>query len=99
DCVYLEKVLDVIAPVKQNSDIPIILMTHINPIICYGVEAFAADCAASGVSGIIIPDIPMEEEALIADALYNHDIAFIRLAAMTSPKESIEKIAAQAEGF
>src|SRR5699024_3218581 len=70
-----------------------------NPIFCYGVEAFAADCTASGVSGIIIPDIPMEEEALIADALYNHDIAFIRLAAMTSPKERLEKIAAQSEGY
>lgn len=97
--VSLKKVLDTIAPAKQNRDIPIILMTYINPIFCYGVEAFAADCAASGVSGIIIPDIPMEEEALIADALYNHDIAFIRLAAMTSPKERLEKIAAQSEGF
>src|SRR5699024_3771532 len=76
DDVSLKKVLDTIAPTKQNRDIPIILMTYINPIFCYGVETFAADCAASGVSGIIIPDIPMEEEALIADALYNHDIAF-----------------------
>src|SRR5699024_1395138 len=87
------------APTKQNRDIPIILMTYINPIFCYGVETFAADCAASGVSGIIIPDIAMEEEALIADALYNHDIAFIRLSAMTSAKERLEKIASQSEGF
>src|SRR5699024_6031374 len=63
--VSLKKVLDTIAPAKHNRHIPIILMTYINPIFCYGVEAFAADCAASGVSVIIIPDIPMEEEALI----------------------------------
>src|SRR5699024_11074876 len=92
DGVFLKIEVDTIAPVKQNRDIQIILMTYVSPIFCYGVETFAADFAASGVSGIIIPDIPMEEEALIADALYNHDIAFIRLAAMTSPKERLEKI-------
>src|SRR5699024_5390470 len=43
--------------------------------------------------------MPMEEEALITNALYNHDITFIRLAAMRRPKERLEKIAAQSEGF
>lgn len=99
DGVTLKKVLDHIAPAKDDREIPVILMTYINPIFAFGIDSFAATCATSGVDGIIIPDVPMEEEALIADALKKYDIAFIRLAAMTSPKERLEKIAAQSEGF
>ena len=97
--VTLKQVLQTIAPNKEDRKIPVILMTYINPIFRYGVEQFAADCASSGVDGIIIPDIPMEEEALVAGALQENDIAFIRLAAMTSPKERLKQIAAQSEGF
>ena len=74
---------------------PIVLMTYINPIFAYGVEQFAADCKRVGVDGIIVPDIPMEEEELIAPSLAANDIAYIRLAALTSTEDSLKKIAAQ----
>lgn len=95
----LKKVLDVLAPGKAKRKVPIVLMTYINPIFAYGVEEFAAACARVGVDGIIIPDIPMEEEALVAEALAKNDIAFIRLAALTSTPERLKEIAQRSEGF
>ena len=99
DGVTLEKVLHTIRPFKDDRAVPIILMTYINPIFRYGVDQFAKMCADAGVSGVIIPDVPMEEESLVKEALAANHIAFIRLAAMTSPNERLEKIAAQSEGF
>ncbi|WP_339182859.1 tryptophan synthase subunit alpha [Oceanobacillus sp. FSL W7-1293] len=95
----LNLVLDEVRKQKEARSIPIILMTYINPIWNYGYEQFAKDCDTAGVDGIIIPDIPMEEEEDIAAALSNQSIAFIRLAAMTSPDERLEKIAQDSEGF
>lgn len=95
----LKKVLNVLEPAKNTRAVPIVLMTYINPIFAYGVEAFAADCERVGVDGVIIPDLPMEEESLVADALAKHSIAFIRLAALTSTPERLEEIAKRSEGF
>ncbi|AXI07927.1 tryptophan synthase subunit alpha [Oceanobacillus sp. 143] len=83
----------------SSSPVPIILMTYLNPIYSYGMEKFAADCEKSGVDGIIIPDLPMEEEEMIAELLQKHSIAFIRLVAMTSPKGRMIEIAKRSEGF
>lgn len=84
---------------KERSTLPVILMTYFNPIYTYGVEAFAKSCEQAGVSGIIIPDLPMEEESLIADLLKRHAVSFIRLAALTSPEKRLREIAAHTEGF
>lgn len=95
----LKKVLNILLASKDKRKVPIILMTYINPIYAYGIEAFAYDCERVGVDGVIIPDVPLEEEELIADSLKEHDIAFIRLAALTSGSDRLKEIAAKTEGF
>lgn len=95
----LKGVLETLQQSKDDRNIPIILMTYLNPIYMYGIEKFAADCESSGVAGVIIPDIPLEEESLIADSLSNHSIAFIRLAALTSTEERLKELSKRAEGF
>ena len=95
----LKGVLDTLKSFINERNVPIILMTYINPIFNYGVEAFANDCKASGVSGVIIPDVPFEEEAFLLNPLKSNDISFIRLASLTSTQERLEKIAKQSEGF
>lgn len=95
----LANVLETLQLSREKRTIPIILMTYLNPIYKYGIEHFAAACAGSGVDGIIIPDVPMEEEAPIACALQKNDIAFIRLAALTSPIERLTELAKRSEGF
>ena len=95
----LAKVLDVLEKTKLERAIPVVIMTYINPIITFGIEDFARKCAEAGVDGVIIPDLPMEEESLIAEALSRGHIAFVRLAAMTSPTERLQELAERTEGF
>lgn len=95
----LKKVLDVLVAGKETRDIPIVLMTYINPVFVFGIDAFAAECERVGVDGIIIPDLPLEEEDLVTAALKRHSIAFIRLAALTSTPDRLKKIASRSEGF
>lgn len=84
---------------KDTRTIPIVLMTYFNLIYAIGVENFSKRCQEVGVDGLIIPDLPLEEEEEIAPIFHANGIALIRLVAPTSPKERIEKIAQSTEGF
>lgn len=95
--ISLGKILDFLGTFKR--EVPIILMTYLNPIYVYGVDMFAKKCAEVGVAGVIIPDVPLEEEEIVANALENNDIAFIRLVALTSTEERMKEIGKRAEGF
>ncbi|GGM33337.1 tryptophan synthase alpha chain [Paraliobacillus quinghaiensis] len=97
--VSLRDVLNKLADTKQSRNIPIVLMTYINPIFAYGVGAFAKACDEAGVDGLIIPDLPLEEEGIVVPELSANSIALIRLAALTSPKERLAEIAKRTEGF
>lgn len=95
----LQAVFDALQSFKEQSPIPIVFMTYINPIFKYGIDAFFTECAKSGVSGIIIPDLPMEEESLVEPDCTKNNIALIRLAALTSTKERVIELAKRSEGF
>ncbi|MEC5424575.1 tryptophan synthase subunit alpha [Virgibacillus sp. C22-A2] len=95
----LTAVLNTLQDFREKRSVPIILMTYLNPIFVYGIEKFAIDCKKSGVDGVIIPDLPLEEENIVVDFLKENAIAFIRLAAMTSPKSRLIELAAKSEGF
>ncbi len=95
----LKSVLERLASFKEKRSIPVILMTYFNPIYTYGVEKFATDSANAGVTGVIIPDLPLEEEPVIMDYLQEHSISSIHLAAMTSPDDRLAEIARRTEGF
>ncbi|GGJ89108.1 tryptophan synthase alpha chain [Lentibacillus kapialis] len=95
----LKGVLEVLETFKEKRSIPVILMTYLNPILTFGPEKFAEACANAGVNGVIIPDLPLEEETLITEYLMQYAISNIRLAAMTSPDERLTEIAQRTEGF
>src|SRR5690625_1804428 len=97
--VTLRSVLKFLEKTKKNRSVPIILMTYMNPIYKYGIDSFGRDARNAGVAGVIIPDIPLEEEDMVAPSLAENRIAFIRLASMTSPKERLIEIAKRTEGF
>ena len=46
---------------RERTQVPLLLMTYYNPVLHYGLAAFAADAAAAGVDGLIVPDLPVEE--------------------------------------
>ena len=97
--VTLKKVLDELQSFAQEIRIPLVVMTYLNPILAYGIEAFAEDAKLSGVQGLIVPDMPFEESALLHDALKENGIALVQLVSLMSPPERIKKLAAASEGF
>ena len=64
-----------------------------------GITEFVKDCETSGINGLIVPDLPLEESGLLRDELVHTDIALIQLVSLTSPPERIQKITAAGEGF
>jgi tryptophan synthase alpha chain len=78
---------------------PIYLMTYVNPVLSYGPERFAADAAAAGVAGVILPDLPPEEAGGLAEALAGKGLAAVFLVAPTSSEERIRLICEASRGF
>lgn len=97
--VSLRGIFETLFEIRGEINIPIILMTYLNPVFVYGVDRFAEDCVKAGVDGCIIPDMPLEEEGIVSEPLKRSEIALIRLVTLTSPEERIRKIADGAEGF
>ncbi len=97
--VSLSSILLELQKLKETYTIPIVIMTYLNPVFAYGIKSFAADCTEAGVSGIIIPDLPIEEEELVSAELEKHEIALIRLVSITSTEERKAKLANRSEGF
>lgn len=82
-----------------SGRVPIVLMTYVNPVLAYGPERFAADAAAAGVSGVIIPDLPPEEAGSVATGLHDMGLATIFMVAPTSSDDRIDTICAASSGF
>ena len=90
--------LDVAARVAAFGA-PVVLMTYVNPVLAYGVGRFAADAAAAGVAGVIVPDLPVEESAGVAEPLRDAGLATVFLVAPTSGPARIAAICRASTGF
>lgn len=84
---------------SRHSDVAIIYMSYLNPVLAYGAERFAKDAAAAGGDGIILLDLPPEEAASMKRTFDAAGIDIIFLVAPTSSDERIRLIASQAAGF
>ncbi len=84
---------------KKNSDTPIVLMGYFNPIYRYGNEQFCKDAKAAGVDGLILVDLPPEEEEELTPFLKDAGIHFIRLIAPTSDGDRLKRLCDSASGF
>jgi tryptophan synthase alpha chain len=78
---------------------PLVLMGYYNPILSYGVGAYAARCAEAGVDGLIVPDLPPEEAGPLREACMARGLALVYLVAPTSSPERLAHIAAETSGF
>lgn len=97
--ITMKKILKIVEKVREQSQIPIILMGYINPVIRYGVEQFCKDAAAAGVDGLIIPDIPIEESGIMKKQAEENGLPIIYLVAPNTSDERMQKIDAQSQGF
>ena len=84
---------------KIDNETPIVLMGYYNPIYAYGPEKFAADAGSAGVDGMIIVDLPPEEEAEFSIPARAAGIDMIRLVAPTTTDERITTLVENASGF
>lgn len=83
----------------QHAETPMILMGYYNPIYVYGPERFAQDAAKAGVDGLIIVDLPPEEEEELLPYLKQHNVALVRLLAPTSLGERLQKLTDTTTGY
>ncbi|MGG3470077.1 tryptophan synthase subunit alpha [Neobacillus pocheonensis] len=95
----LKAIISEIEKARKEVSVPIILMTYLNPIYCYGVKDFVRDIKKAGVDGCIIPDLPIEEEEMIAPQLEEANVELIRLVTLTTPMDRIKTIASKGRGF
>lgn len=83
----------------QEAVTPIVLMGYLNPLLSYGLAAFARDAATAGVDGLIIVDCPPEEADPLTDQLESQGIALIRLAAPTTDAARLPMVLRRTAGF
>jgi tryptophan synthase alpha chain len=95
----LQAVLDLVARVRQRTNVPIILMGYYNPVFRFGPAAFAAAAASAGVDGLLLVDLPAEEAEEIHADLKSNGIDLIALLAPTTPPERMRRLAAAGEGY
>jgi len=97
--ITMSKILNMVAEIREESEIPIILMGYINPILRYGIDAFCEEASKKGVDGLIVPDAPIEESFILAKSAKKNNLDLIYLVAPNSTDERMRVIDEQSQGF
>ena len=96
----LRKVFQMMEEIRNDGvKMPVIFMMYYNTILHYGIGAFAAKCKETGVDGLIIPDLPFEEQEDLQVALDKEDAAILIQLVSPVSKDRIAKILEHARGF
>ena len=96
----LKKTLDVVRDFrKDDTTTPLVLMGYYNPIYIYGVDKFLADAKSAGVDGLIIVDLPPEEDTELCIPAMKAGLNFIRLATPTTDDKRLPAVLANTSGF
>lgn len=95
----LRNIFRMVRRLRRKTAIPIAFMTYYNPVLKYGLKGFIAGCKASGVDGVIIPDLPFEEARELIRLGGSNNIAIINLVAPTSTPRRIKDITKRSTGF
>ena len=93
-----DKIFDMVRELREETQIPLVFMTYLNPVFHYGYEKFFSRCQEVGVDGIIIPDLPFEEKGELEEIAAVKGVDVISMMAPTS-EERIQNIAKNAKGF
>jgi tryptophan synthase alpha chain len=93
------KVLQTMEQAAAKTSAALVAMTYVNPVLAMGYQEFARRATGSGVSGVIIPDLPPEEAGAWLEACAAHGLAPVFMAAPGTPMERLDKILAVAGGF
>ncbi|MDR3296447.1 MAG: tryptophan synthase subunit alpha [Clostridiales Family XIII bacterium] len=95
----LDGIFGMVKSLRGEVSVPLLFMSYVNPVFNYGYGAFFAKCADCGISGLIFPDLPFEEQGEVSGPMKAHGLDLITLVAPTSGADRIEKIAKSASGY
>jgi len=95
----MDGAFEMLREIRGRSDTPLIFFSYFNPIHKYGAEKFADRARNSGVNGVLIVDLPLEESHLLKPATDAAGLAWINLATPTTPKPRIDRMNSEGSGF
>lgn len=90
----------VLALIREATlDVPVIIMTYLNPVLAYGVERFARDASTAGAAGVLLTDLPAGADPAVEKAVTSSSLALIRLVAPTTDDARLKTALSGATGF
>jgi tryptophan synthase alpha chain len=95
----LTRVLEMVASVRPRVSLPLVLMTYYNPVLAFGLKAFARTAADAGVDGVIVPDLPHEEAGPLRAETEPAGLDMVQMVAPTSTPARVKAIARLSRGF
>jgi tryptophan synthase alpha chain len=83
----------------QPVSTPLLLMSYLNPLLAYGLEALAESAARAGVAGFIVPDLPLDESSDFRRAMDAHGIALVQMVTPVTKPERLKQLCEGSQGF
>lgn len=97
--ITIDKIFGIIEEIREKSEIPVVLMGYLNPVLRYGVDKFCKKAKEAGADGLIIPDVPAEESGFIRKPAAEHDLSMIFLIAPNTTDERMQLADSLSDGF
>lgn len=95
----LDRVLAMLKGVSSELTAPVVMFTYYNPIMARGPDRFCEQARSAGASGLLVPDLPLEETDIIRKAAVAAGLELVMLTTPTTPPERAGRIAAASQGF
>ncbi len=97
--ISIDKIFEMVKEIRKSSEIPIILMGYMNPVLRYGVAEFCKKASKAGADGLILPDIPVEESGIIESEAERNGLPIIYLVAPNTSDERMRLADQKSGGF
>lgn len=94
----IDSIFQMVFKLRKQTNLPLVLLVYFNSIYKYGIKKFLDNCQDSGIDGLIIPDLPLEERVELNQMMNDYPIDLIALVAPTS-EDRIKEIVSDAKGF
>lgn len=92
-------IFGMVRQIREKSQIPLVLMGYLNPVVRYGIEAFCRDAADAGADALILPDLPVDEQDLVAEHASANGLSMIHLVAPNTGDERMRQVDELSGGF
>ena len=84
---------------SARAEVPLLLMSYLNPLLAFGLPRLARQAAQAGVSGFIVPDLPLEECESLRSALSEEGLALVQMVTPVTPQDRLSRLCAVSTGF